>query len=121
MDKSEIKRLLKEQVEPLNDAVKKKLEYLQSDDVFMEDGAIVMQGDNSLMDAFSESMPSVKAPAYVQPSVREVYQASQTTPEPQYISQPPTSQSINEHKQNIAARIAALRGMSMPGDYLRKK
>ncbi|MBQ8482176.1 MAG: hypothetical protein IJ532_06555 [Alphaproteobacteria bacterium] len=121
MDKSEIKKLLKEQVEPMDNAVRKKLEYLQSDDVFTENGVTEMQGDISLMNAFNENMPSANIPSYSQPSVKEFYQTAQNTPEPKRVSQAPIPQSIDEHKQNIAARIAALRGMSMAGDYLRKK
>lgn len=120
MDKTEIKKLLKEQVEPMDNAVKRKLEYLQSDDVFMEEYATKEQGDVSLINAFSENMPSINVPSYPQSSAREFYQTAQNRPEPKYISEP-TSQSIDTHKQNIAARIAALRGMSMAGDYLKRK
>ncbi|MBR1600488.1 MAG: hypothetical protein IJ677_02795 [Alphaproteobacteria bacterium] len=120
MNKSEVKRLLKEQAEPMKEAIRRKLEYLQSDDVFTEKGENAAKDDNSLMEAFSEVELNV-VPSYTQPSARELYQLDQTTPQPQYASQPPTPQSIDEHKQNIAAKIAALRGISMPGDYLRKK
>ena len=120
MDKAEIKKLLKEQIEPMDCAVKRKLEYLQSDDVFTEEYTTKVQDDISLMNAFSENMPSINAPVYSQPSAREFYQSNQSRPEPKYVSEP-TSQSINEHKQNIAAKIAALRGMSMAGDYLKRK
>lgn len=119
MDKAEIKKILKEQFEPMDNAVKRKLKYLQSDDVFTEEYA-TDESDISLMNAFGENMISIASPLYPQPSAREFYQSSKEKTEPKYVSEP-TSQSIDEHKQNIAAKIAALRGISMPGDYLKRK
>lgn len=108
----------------MEQAVIKKLAYLQSDDIFADDDVLETQDDDdSLLAAFNESIATkpVSAPLYKQPSAKEFYQTTQNTAQPKYTAQPPTPQSIEEHKQNIAARIAALRGISTPGDYLRKK
>lgn len=121
MDKPEIKRLLREQVEPMSQAVAKKLAYLQSDDVFTEPGTQVSQEDNSLLEAFSGSAQPTSVSSYSQMSAREFYQNQQSVPQPKYLGNAPTQHTIEEHKQNIAAKIAALRGISMPGDYLRQK
>ena len=122
MDKAEIKRLLREQTEPLSQAVTKKLAYLQSDDVFTDTAnAPVSLNDNSLMNAFSETASPTAVPAYTQPKAQDFYAGLQSATAPQYADAQPSQDSIEEHKQNIAAKIAALRGISMPGDYLRKK
>lgn len=121
MDKAEIKQLLKEQVEPLSQAVAKKLAYLQSDDVFTETIEHVSLNDDSLMNAFSETSSPTEIPAYTQPKAQEFYTDSQNLTQPKYVVREPTQDSIEEHTKSIAAKIAALRGISMPGDYLRKK
>lgn len=121
MDKPEVKKLLREQVEPMNQAVAKKLAYLQSDDVFTEPTAQVSQDDNSLLEAFSGSAQPASISSYGQMSAKEFYQNQQSVPQPKYLGDTPTQNTIEEHKQNIAAKIAALRGISMPGDYLRQK
>lgn len=120
MDKPEIKKLLREQVIPMSEAVANKLAYLQSDDVFT-DTSQTTQNDDSLLNAFMESGQPVSVPAYNQPNVEEFYQNLQSTPQPTYSERTPTQETIERHKQNIAAKIAALRGMSMPGDYLHQK
>jgi len=124
MDRQSIKNILKEQTEPMSQAVAKKLAYLQSDDVFTSDVERGMQAkeDDSLLAAFGETIQPANVPTYKQPSLEnKPANATITTPQPRYVSQSPTEQTIAEHKQNIAARIAALRGISSPGDYLRRK
>lgn len=122
MDKAEIKRLLREQTEPLSQAVAKKLAYLQSDDVFTDTAdAPVSLNDESLMNAFSETASPTVVPSYTQPKAQEFYTDPQSVITPKYADATPSPDRIEEHKQNIAAKIAALRGISMPGDYLRKK
>ena len=121
MDKPEVKRLLREQTEPMDRAVSKKLARLQSDDVFTEDASQIPQVDNSLLNAFSETRKPTSVPTYSQPNAKDFYQNLQSKPEPKYAEMTPTQQTIEQHKQNIAAKIAALRGISMPGDYLRQK
>ena len=127
MDKFEIKRVLHEQFVPMELATQQKLEYLQSDEVFTDNSYIPQTptnsaeiGDDSLANAFMETGNTRAAPVYNQPTMDD-YNRMQAAPEPQYISSQPTAQSINTSKQNLAAKIAALRGISMPGDYLRRK
>lgn len=124
MDRQLIKNTLKEQAEPMSQAVAKKLAYLQSDDVFVEEGNEIStpREDDSLLAAFSETVQPANIPTYNQPTAEELNKTSvSTATQPRYVSQAPTEQSISNHKQNLAARIAALRGISSPGDYLRRK
>lgn len=125
MDKFEIKRVLHEQFVPMELATQQKLAYLQSDDVFLDNSYAQQVSsaeirDDSLANAFMETGNTHAAPVYNQPTMDD-YNRMQAAPEPQYISSQPTAQSINTSKQNLAAKIAALRGISMPGDYLRRK
>ena len=121
MDRAEIKQLLKDQAEPLSQAVAKKLAYLQSDDVFTDTEEPTSLNDDSLMNAFAETTAPTEIPAYTQPKAREFYIDPQTVAKPKYADSEPSDRSMEEHQQNIAAKIAALRGISLPGDYLRKK
>ena len=120
MNKSEIKRILIEQTEPMDTAVERKLAYLRSDD-FAGDTEQLLQSDDSLLNAFSIKINKPNVLKYEQPSIRELHQNTLSKPEPKYVTQGPTEETIQEHKQNLAARIAALRGISSPGDYLRRK
>lgn len=123
MDNTEIKRILREQAEPLDRAVSKKLAYLQSDEVFTDgiDEEQIPQNDDSLLSAFLMTSQPASVPQYKHQEIKEVVNNAQPNYRPRYIEQEPTSQSIEDHQQNIAAKIAALRGISMPGDYLRNK
>lgn len=120
MNKSEIKKILQEQSEPMDKAIERKLAYLQSDD-FAGDAEQLLQTDDSLLNAFSTKINKPNVLKYEQPSVRKLHQDTLSRPEPRYVTQEPTEDAIQEHKQNIAAKIAALRGISSPGDYLRRK
>lgn len=120
MDKEELKQILHEQFEPLAAAVEKKLAYLQSDNVFSdeiygaEENAADMVGDNSLMNAFGAVQNTSPVP----------YQASLATDAPmsaEHAEIQRNKENIDERRQNIAARIASLRGISMPGDYILRK
>lgn len=122
MDRAELKKTLHEQFEPLETAVQKKLEYLQSDNVFSVDAYtgnddFGSMEDDSLANAFGSTMSAQTAPVY-QNHIQETMQQIQSVSQPKYASETPTASSIATHKQNIAAKIAALRGISMPGDYL---
>lgn len=121
MDKLEIKKMLKAQIEPMDQAVDKKLAYLKSDDVFTAPDEPVLNNDNSLWEAFSGEISKPSVPMFNQPSPRELYQSIQSALQPKYVEEKPTQSTIEQHKQNIAAKIAALRGISMPGDYLRNR
>ena len=126
MDKSELKKALHSQFVPIEKAVTDKLRYLQSDDVFNTDSYASYTGtgnsglDDSLESAFSSTTSTPIPPMYQAPAPEEIRQM-QHAPEPSYAGEAPTPDSIANHKQNMAARIAALRGISMPGDYLRGK
>ena len=159
MDKQELKKALREQCAPFAESVRKKIEYLQSDDVFLaeEDKALQTDKDLSLEEAFDMAMlsePSVTtfedplSGALTQPSVPERplaapnvadFQSSPSSesssvfdmfqgnniPAPLYAESSgdvaARQQNIQEHKQNIAAKIAALRGISVPSAYINKK
>lgn len=120
MNKSEIKKILQEQSEPLDKAVERKLAYLNSDD-FAGDTEQLLQTDDSLLNAFSTKINKPNVLKYEQPNIRELHQNTLSKPEPKYVTQGPSEESMREHKQNIAAKIAALRGISSPGDYLRRR
>ena len=124
MDKLELKRVLHEQFVPLQQATQQKLAYLQSDEVFMDTPYAVPNKtselqDDTLANAFAAGNIARNVPVYSQPSMED-FNRMQATPSPQYVSEQPTQQSIQTSKQNLAAKIAALRGISLPGDYLRK-
>lgn len=119
MDRNELKRILKEQAEPMDAAVMKKLTYLQSDEVFTDVFVDEENDDDSLFNAFVGTVkPTV--PVYQQPTVSEVGVREKGVAPGDLVAEKATAQSIVEHKQNIAAKIAALRGISLPGDYLHK-
>ena len=98
MDRKVLKQNLHEQVVPMAEAVQKKLAYLNSDDVFMnkeetsENFTDLLMAQNKAMVAQKRTEPTN------------------------------TADKVAMHKQNLAAKIAALRGISnMPGDYLNRK
>ena len=113
MDKNELKQILREQFEPLENATQKKLAYLQSDNVFtMNNNDLEAEEipvtDSSLENAFSNFSVAEPLPAYEEPKEADVNIARDVS-------------DIKKHKQNIAARIAAMKGFSMPEDYLGNK
>lgn len=122
MDKFELKELLKAQTEPMAQAVEKKLAYLRSDEVFTdEEFQQNSQNDNSLLDAFSEATATPYIHQYQQPTAKEIASNARNGMFARQIENEDFEQNIEKHNQNIAAKIAALRGISMPGDYLRNK
>jgi len=138
MDKQELKKTLREQCAPFAESVRKKIEYLQGDDVFLaEEDNLQEEKDLSLEEAFDmamlsePSMTSFEDPlsgALMRPSVSERPLTSPSMPD--FHLSPSTEssgdiaarqQNIQERKQNIAAKIAALRGISVPSAYINKK
>lgn len=117
MDRAELKNTLQKQSEPLDAAVQKKLVYLQSDDVFEMDAQAGYDAgfDDSLENAFAQTMKPQPIMDYSEPSTEETDRMAQ------YPDSKPKLENVSEHTQNMAARIAALRGISLPGDYIRKK
>lgn len=122
MDKAELKQTLHNQFVPLAQAVEAKLQCLQDNDVFLSDAYAEdidnYSDDDSLENAFNSTLSASSVPMYQAPKMEEIKNMQQT-PQPSYIDEAPNADSINTHKQSIAAKIAALRGISMPGDYLR--
>lgn len=122
MDRNELKNTLHEQFAPMDEAVQKKLEYLQSDDVFtdnpymQDDGGDDLGGD-SLMSAFGATGNSAAPKIEKQPPIAGYTPSPAAAAPQQPAAQSPTASS----SQSMAARIAALRGISMPGDYLKRK
>lgn len=123
MDRNELKQTLREQFAPMDEAVQKKLDYLQSDDVFtdnpyMQDDGGDELGDDSLMSAFGATGNSA-APQVIQQQPIAGYTPlpAAAAPQPSAGQTPAASGS----SQSMAARIAALRGISMPGDYIKRK
>lgn len=121
MDRNELKRTLHEQFAPMDEAVQKKLDYLQSDDVFMDNPYVQDDdeseiGDDSLMSAFGATGNSQPTQTFTQPPIAGY------TPQPTTAPRQPAGQApAASGSQSMAARIAALRGISMPGDYLKRK
>ncbi len=126
MDKTELKQTLITQFVPLDEAAQKKLNYLQSEDVFTDNQYVLQEDtneeignkDDSLMNAFVATANSAAPRAPQQPQISEYhYQPAAASPQ-QQTHQPSANASGS---RSIAARIAALRGISMPGDYLKRK
>lgn len=124
MHREELKQTLVNQFEPMNDAVQKKLAYLQSEDIFtdyMDDYSSQYSGmDNlSVEDAF-ETFAGARSHPAEEVKPRALNDVSYKPTSTLKVEQA-TPETIQSHKQNIAAKIAALRGISVPGDYLDKK
>ena len=96
MDRESLKRTLKEQAIPLDEAVRQKINYLLSDDAFAPapESEPVVDDNMSFADAFG----SVTAPA---PTAKPTLSPLQEK-----------AASFAEHKQSMAEKIAALRGIS---------
>ncbi|MBQ7632525.1 MAG: hypothetical protein IJS88_00220 [Alphaproteobacteria bacterium] len=126
MDKTELKQTLITQFIPLDEAAQKKLDYLQSDDVFTDNQYVLEEDtnkeignkDDSLMNAFAATVNSVAPHTQHQPQISEYHPQPATSSSQQQTNQPSATASDS---RSIAARIAALRGISMPGDYLKRK
>lgn len=101
MDRQQIKNILKTQAKQMPQAVADKLAYLKGNEVFAP------SYDESLLNAFAfttTNRSQISTPQ--RRSVDETDRGLSTT---------------DSKKQNIAAKIAALRGMSSAGGYLRRK
>ena len=112
MDRDFLKKMLHDQMEPLDIAVKNKLQYLESDEVFTDSPNVAYTGsfsdsdiDTMFSDAFSSTL--------------EKASGLQPDDAPTRISDGTTAH-VSRH-QIIADKIAALRGISVDSDYLRKK
>ncbi len=101
MDRKELKQTLHEQFVPMNEAVKRKLAYLNGDDVFAADGDTADEDFTELLRDDNMS-----------------FQSQQKIAEPMT-----TTNKITVHKQSLAEKIAALRGISsaVPSEYINRR
>lgn len=102
MDRKELKQTLRNQATSIDEAVQKKLAYLTGDNPF------AVEEDNLTDNAFTELLMN-----------------DNTAPiQPKTISEPLTVEDkISAHKQSLAEKIAALRGIStpIPSGYIHRK
>lgn len=127
MDNAVLKKTLYDQFEPLDVAVQKKLDYLNSDDVFAIetnsfDDLTDEEQNLSIEDAFSAfaSAQPHNTVDTVSPGLNRVPTRPTTSATSAQSTQPTEEKTVDTSKQSLAARIAALRGISMSGDYLKK-
>lgn len=122
MNRSELKKTLFEQHEALDRAVLNKLAELQNDSDLNDESDIQSDDfDSSLVSAFNHSEADTIQPSYNDAEITNTFDYySKSGTQPRYIGEAPTEQSIQQHKENISAKIAALRGLSLPGEYLKK-
>ena len=122
MNKELLKKLLRDQFEPMSVAVSEKLAYLQSDDVFTDKSAAVYGMEDSQQPdedemiskafAFSEKVNELSANP-VEPTIMPA--------KPVENSEPAAPMSENSKHRLIAEKIAALRGISIDSDYYKRK
>jgi hypothetical protein len=118
MDRALLKRTLKQQATPMKTAVAQKLAYLQGDDVFTTDDYVTPdlvvghEAEEDIAGAFGG----------ITPQTHRQSAASDVQPMPYHNTEPTQMTPFEEHKQSIAEKIAALRGIkTMPGEYLNNK
>ena len=112
MDRDFLKKILHEQMEPLDVAVQNKLRYLESDEVFSDAPNTTYAGsfsDSDIDTMFSNAFSSTLSGTLV----------SQSNNNPKHIGEG-TTEHVSRH-QIIADKIAALRGISVDSEYLRKR
>ena len=118
MDNLELKNSLRDQKIPFDEAVRKKIEYLKSDDVFSADNdQYIMsmknlvpsqQGSDPIMAAFGVDTPTRSEPSAMRPTPSMPQAASNNTP-------------AQNRQMTMAERIAALRGaLYVPKEFQHK-
>ncbi len=136
-----LKELLRDQIVTMADDIRKKMEYLKSGEMFSYNyykidiyrQKLNFKQDDALLNAFigntdasSTNMENSFAQAFMSTS-QQVYKPQGQTPERSVIR--PTEKKAEISEENLStkdkmlrlnAKLAALRGLSMPGDYLRK-
>ena len=119
MDRDFLKKMLRDQSEPLDAAAKRKLAYLESDDVFSETSEDVNSGslsDTDISAMFSNAFATSASPQSSQSvstsAVQLTHAAGKNTD---------TAKTTPSRHQVIADKIAALRGMVVDTDYMRRK
>lgn len=121
MNKAEVIKIIKEQAEPMNEAVARKLDRLQSDEVFNDKFLLNTKQEDNLLAAFNEVIRSNTVNDYSPDYNNKSSENTFNEPMPKQEGFPVPPQSGDAHKKNLAARLAALRGLSMPGDYITRK
>lgn len=100
MDRNLLKNTLRKQVVPMSEAVSSKLAYLMGDEVFTTNNEETSQTFTDLL----------------------IVENKTTKPQQEKIEPTNISEKIATHKQTVAEKIAALRGIStMPGQYLNRR
>lgn len=123
MNKNDLINILKEQHAPMNEAVANKLKYLQSDDVFTdfdeeyaaENDDFAAAFDMAGVDETVENSPDIVA------TFGDVVNLSSPNLNNSLSNKDEGTQQTQKSQQSIVARIAALRGISFPGDKLPRK
>ena len=130
MDKQKLRELMRDQISTFDCDITKKLNYLINSklldynyyklDVYRQ--KLNFTSDNDLLNAFIGNSDAVKLgeDGALANAFMAVTSSSPNPSEP-ISSEQKSSADVNTRIQNINARLAALRGVSMPGDYLRKK
>ena len=133
MNRQELKQTLKNQALSFDVDVQKKLLYLQGDNVSSEDEEIpsYVPAEDDFLEAFVDEpdspVSSLKsANSYFQSfeynNLREKALHNQyVTDEDDYPQATRQKSEYQDRKRSFAERIAALRGVSLPGDYLRHR
>ena len=100
MDRNLLKNTLRKQVIPMSEAVSSKLAYLMGDEVFTTNNEETSQTFTDLL----------------------IVENKTTKPQQEKIEPTNISEKIATHKQTVAEKIAALRGITAaPGQYLNRK
>lgn len=131
MDSKKIKELMRDQISSLNDDITKKMNYLINSELldynyykidiyrqklnFKDDSDLLNAfignnggGHSSSEDTFANAFMSSSSTSYVSSSSPSSAKSNECS-------------DVNDRISNINSRLAALRGISMPGDYLRNK
>ena len=129
MDKQKLKELMRDQISTFSGDITKKLNYLVNSelldynyykiDIYRQ--KLNFKNDSDLLNAFIGNSDgkqindeNVFANAFMTSNPMS------HSSKPQSNKQNNSSTDVNDRIQNINSRLAALRGLSMPGDYLRK-
>ena len=134
-----LKELLRNQIVTIEDDVRKKMEYLKSGEMFSYNyykidiyrQKLNFKQDDALLNAFigntdtsSTNMENSFAQAFMSTSQQKTQtqlpEKSFIRPAAQPGQKPTENLSTKEKMLSLNAKLAALRGLSMPGDYLRK-
>ena len=103
MNRVELKQILKQQAATFEDDIKKKMIALQNDDFLSYD----YYNYPTLNKKESEDVFEPDLSLYTQPQFDDEEDDNDSNPE-------------EERRRRIAERIAAIKGKSLPGEYLRK-